>query len=259
MINDIKNKCGYSLADKVAVITGAASGLGAATAQLFANQGALVALIDLDEKKGTALAKQIIANDGKAIFIKADVAQESAWVALLKETISKFSKIDILVNNAAIFIAKTLENTTIEEWDLLFNVNVKSVFLGCKHTLPFLRQNQGGVIVNVSTMYTQVGAVGMAAYITAKASIKHLSKSLAAECAADNIRVNTICPGLIDTPMVRDIQTNTQLHNEFLSQILLHRAASPTEIAQAILFLASSDSSYMTGSELVIDGGYTAT
>ncbi|MCR9192246.1 MAG: glucose 1-dehydrogenase [Gammaproteobacteria bacterium] len=246
------------LSNKVAIITGSGSGMGAQEAILFAQEGASVIVADRDEAKGKVIVRTIRDAGGTALFIQHDVTQEQSWQDLMTQATQMFEKVDILVNNAAVFLEKTLEKTTVAEWEQMFDVNAKSVFLGCRQVIPVMRQNGGGVIVNVSSMFSLVGAAGMAAYIAAKGTIKIISKTLAAECAADNIRVNALLPGLIETPMVTGIMKAPDLHERFLSKILMRRAGKAEEIAKAALFLASDDSSYMTGAELVVDGGYTA-
>ena len=246
------------LKGKVAIITGSGSGMGAQEAILFAEEGACVVVADRDQDRGFATTEAIKSAGGRALFIALDVTQEAAWKNIIAQTVMAFGKVDILVNNAAVLLAKTLENTSVAEWDMLFDVNAKSVFLGCKHVIPAMRQAGGGVIVNVSSMFALVGISGMAAYIAAKSTLRILSKAVAAECAIDHIRVNSLHPGLIETPMVADIMRNPEQQQSYLSKILLGRAGTVEEVARAALFLASDDSSYMTGSELVIDGGYTA-
>lgn len=246
------------LSGKVAIITGGGSGMGAEEAILFAKEGASVIVSDRDESKGQATAKTIIKAGGKALFLKHDVTKEASWQEVIDQASRTFGGINILVNNAAVLLSKTLENTSVEEWDLLFDVNAKGVFLGCKHVIPIMRKVGGGSIVNVSSMFAFVGISGMAAYITAKGAVKILTTALAAECVSDHIRVNSLHPGLIETPMVAGIMKDPESYNRYLSKIPMGRAGKVEEIAQAALFLASDESSYMTGSALVVDGGYTA-
>lgn len=246
------------LEGKVAIITGSGSGMGAQEAFVFAQEGAWVVVADRDADRGLATVTAIKSAGGRALFVAIDVTEESAWKITFEQTIKVFGTVDILVNNAAVLLAKTLENTSVEEWDMLFNVNAKSVFLGCKHAIPIMREGGGGVIVNVASMFALVGTSGMAAYIAAKSTIRILTKAVAAECAQDRIRVNSLNPGLIETPMVARIMQDPEQHRNYLQKILLGRAGTVEEVARAALFLASDDSSYMTGAELVIDGGYTA-
>lgn len=246
------------LEGKVAIITGSGSGMGAEEALLFAREGAFVVVADKDEARGLATVAKIELAGGRALFVGIDVTKESAWKIVFEQALKVFGKVDILVNNAAVLLAKTLENTSVEEWDVLFDVNAKSVFLGCKHAIPIMREGGGGVIINVSSMFALVGTSGMAAYVAAKSTIRILTKAVAAECASDRIRVNSLNPGLIETPMVRGIMQDPEQHRKYLQRILLGRAGTVEEVARAALFLASDDSSYMTGAELVIDGGYTA-
>lgn len=246
------------LEGKVAIITGSGSGMGAEEALLFAREGAHVVVADKNEAQGLKTAEKIKSAGESALFVGIDVTKELAWKNVFEEAVKTFGKVDILVNNAAVLLAKTLENTSVEEWDLLFDVNAKSVFLGSKHAIPVMRAGGGGVIVNVSSMFALVGTSGMAAYIAAKSTIRILTKAVAAECASDRIRVNSLNPGLIETPMVEGIMKDPEQHRQYLQKILLGRAGTVEEIARAALFLASDDSSYMTGSELVVDGGYTA-
>ena len=164
---------------------------------------------------------------------------------------------DILVNNAGILLQKDLESTSLKEWEHIFDVNAKGVFLGCKYIAPAMRKAGGGSIINISSIYGLIGAPSAAAYEASKGAVRLLTKAAAVDYAKDNIRVNSVHPGLIETPMTEDIMRDTEQKEWFLAKTLLGRAGQPIEVARAVLFLASDESSYMTGSEMVVDGGFT--
>lgn len=244
--------------NKVAIITGTGSGMGAAIAMCFARNGAHVVATDINIDNGNTTVDAIKKEGLSANFIEHDVANENDWVDVVESTQQVHGKVDILINNAAILIAKKLEDTSVEEWDKLFNVNTKSVFLGCKQVLPVMRNNGGGAIVNIASMFSQLAISGMAAYITSKSTIKNLTQAIATEFAADNIRVNSLHPGLVETPMVTELLNDDVTSAHYQERILLSRPAKVEEIAQTALFLASDAAAYMTGSALIVDGGYTA-
>lgn len=259
------------LKDKVAIITGAANGMegkvmgiGGASARLFIQEGASVVLADIDINRGIETAEQIqglLKGDQAAIFMELDVSIESQWSELIKATTAKFGKIDILVHSAGNSHTASVENTTEEDWDRQFNVHSKGIFLGTKYVVPPMRKNEGGSIVILSSMDAMIGASGGTAYSAAKGSSRTFAKVAAIQLAKDKIRVNSVHPGYTDTPLARaaiDRITADGSPDPRIARIPMGRLAQADEIAKAILFLASDESSYITGSELVIDGGVTA-
>ena len=259
------------LKDKVVIITGAANGMegkvmgiGGASARLFIQEGASVVLADIDINRGIETAEQIqglLKGDQAAIFMELDVSIESQWSELVKATTAKFGKIDILVHSAGNSHTASVENTTEEDWDRQFNVHSKGIFLGTKYVVPPMRKNDGGSIVILSSMDAMIGASGGTAYSAAKGSSRTFAKVAAIQLAKDKIRVNSVHPGYTDTPLARaaiDRITADGSPDPRIARIPMGRLAQADEIAKAILFLASDESSYITGSELVIDGGVTA-
>ncbi len=242
---------------KVALVTGGAMGMGESHCLLLAKEGAKVIVTDIDTKAGEATAKQIRNNGGDAIFIEHDVASESQWQSVIDQTVATYGKIDMLINNAGIVISKPNEETTVEDWDLTMSVNSTGVFLGCKLVVPAMEQAGGGSIVNISSIYGIIGAPNAAAYQASKGAVRMLTKSCAVDYAKYNIRVNSIHPGVIRTPILGEAANNEVVIKKILATTILERMAEPIEVSYAVLLLASDESSYMTGSELVVDGGYT--
>lgn len=238
--------------DKVVVITGAAQGMGAAHARLFIKEGAYVVLTDLNEEKGKALAAEL---GERAHFVVQNVTSEEDWQRVVKETEEKFGAIDVLVNNAGITMAKSMFDVTVDEYRRIFEINQLSVFIGMKTVAPSMMQKNGGSIINISSMNGLVaGAIG---YTDTKFAVRGMTKAAAIQLASKGIRVNSVHPGVIATPMV--VQEDTKAAVEaFAKHIPLQRVAEPEEVSKLILYLASDDSSYSTGSEFVIDGGMTA-
>ena len=243
------------LQDKVAIITGAARGMGASEARIFANEGAKVILADIQVEDGQSVTNEINDAGGTAIFVEMDVSSKADWDRTIEAAISNFSKINILVNNAGIIERDSLEETTEETWDKIMAVNAKGVFLGTKAVIPHMRAAGGGSIVNISSISGMI-SVGYPAYNSSKGAIRVFTKCAAVELARDNIRVNSIHPGTIWTSMSTYKRAFTR--EERAKTIPMQRVAEPEEIAYPALFLASDESSYITGSELVIDGGATA-
>ncbi|MFJ7744649.1 glucose 1-dehydrogenase [Peribacillus sp. NPDC097295] len=240
------------LSGKIAIITGAAQGMGAAHAKLFVEQGAKVVLTDLNEEKGNATAAELGEN---ALFVKQNVTNEADWANVVATAEEKFGPVNVLVNNAGITMAKKMMDATVEDYRRIVEINQVSVFLGMKAVLPSMQKAGGGSIVNVSSMNGLVaGAIG---YTDTKFAVRGMTKAAAMELAELNIRVNSVHPGVIATPMV--VQEDTKAAVEaFAKHIPLGRVAQPEEVSNMVLFLASDDSSYSTGSEFVIDGGMTA-
>ncbi|MCF8884649.1 MAG: glucose 1-dehydrogenase [Nitrososphaerota archaeon] len=244
------------LEDKVAVITGAARGIGKATASLFAKEGARVAVIDILEREGSETVKQInkIVGENRALFIKADVSEEYYVKNMVNVVIKEFGKIDILVNNAAIQPVGTILDTDVETWDKVMKVNLRSAFLCCKYVVPFMIENRSGSIVNVASILGLRGGERIVAYATSKAGLIGFTKSLAEDLMQYNIRVNAVAPRAIDTEMFRFYRSEEEIKKR-IGRYLFGRLGKPEEVAYTILFLASDEASYITG-EVVVVGGY---
>lgn len=250
------------LYQKVALITGASSGMGRATAILFAQEGAKVVVVDIDESGGERTVAQIQETGGEAVFLKADVSNANDVERMTIRTMENFGQIDILHNNAGMVLVKFLEDTSEEEWDKLMGVNLKAIFLAVKNVVPHMIRQGGGCIINTASTGSFVGQYRTPAYIASKGGVLQLSKTLALDYAQHHIRVNCICPGTVDTPMVRHhIKTSPDpIRTEELEYKLIpiKRFLDPEEIAHAALYLASDQARGITGSALVIDGGTLA-
>ena len=246
------------LEGKVAFISGGARGMGPAEARLFASEGAMVAIADVLEEEGRRVAAQIGESGGKAIFLPLDVTSESQWQDAIAATVTEFGKLDILVNNAGIGGHGNVENTTVEDWDLVMDINAKGVFLGTKAAIPEMRKAGGGSIINISSIYGMVGSVTSAAYHASKGAVRIFNKTTAIQYASENIRANSVHPGFVDSPMTRAHHDKPNIHEERVAKMPLGRMGLPEDIAAGILYLASDESSFVTGAELVIDGGMTA-
>jgi NAD(P)-dependent dehydrogenase (short-subunit alcohol dehydrogenase family) len=247
------------LSGKLAVITGAATGIGRATALLFAHEGAMVVIGDINEAGGRQAAADIEAAGGRTSFVGCDVTEAASVAALMRSAAETMGGIDIIVNNAGAQRSGRVTEFAEEEWDLLMRVNPRSCFLGVKYGVPYLRQRGGGVIVNVASLAGLKGGPGMTAYSASKGAIVAFTKALAPELAPDGIRVNAMCPGWIDTPFNQpaiDFMGGRAAQDQVVRQIVpMGRQGTPEEIAFGMLFLVSDASSYMTGQSLVIDGG----
>jgi NAD(P)-dependent dehydrogenase (short-subunit alcohol dehydrogenase family) len=249
---------------KVAIVTGAALGIGRATAILLAKHGAKVALTDLRDKEGKDLAERIKSDGDEAAYWRMDVAREKEVRHVFEKIHERFGKIDVLVNNAGIAGAnKPTDQITEEEWDQVQSVNVKGVFLCTKHVIPFLREAGAGSIINLSSIYGLTGAPDVPPYHASKGAVRLMTKTDALFYAKEKIRVNSVHPGYIWTPMVEGVgKESGQSMDDFQKQIAalhpLGHIGEPNDIAYGILYLASDESKFVTGSELVIDGGYTA-
>lgn len=247
------------LEGKLAVITGAATGIGRETALLFAREGAAVVVGDINEAGGRLTASDIETAGGRAWFVRCDVTQAADVEALMRSAAEAMGGIDIIVNNAGAQRSGPVTEFSEEEWDLLMRVNPRSCFLGVKYGVPYLQQRGGGVIVNVASLAGLKGGPGMTAYSASKGAIIAFTKALAPEVASAGIRVNAMCPGWIDTPFNQpaiDFMGGRAVQDQVVAQIVpMARQGTPEEIASGMLFLASDASSYMTGQTLVIDGG----
>ncbi len=247
------------LTGKVALITGGASGIGRATALLFAREGAAVSVVDIDQAKGQAVVKEIVEEGGRAIFVHCDVTQAADCQRAVQQTVEELGGLDILFNNAGIIRRATVVETTEEEWDRVMAVNVKSVFLLSKYAIPIMAGAGGGVIINTASGWGLVGGRKAAVYCASKGAVVNLTRAMALDHGEQNIRVNCICPGDTDTPMLRDEARQLGEPDErFLAQAAdrpLRRVGRPEDIAQAALYLASDAASFVTGTALVVDGG----
>ncbi len=242
---------------KIAFITGGGSGMGREHALLMAEEGASIIVSDVNEEGGRQTIADINGKGGQGLFINFDVADEVAWQSAVNRAVATFGRVDILVNNAGILIMKKVQDTTGAELDRMLDINVKGVFYGCKHILPAMQKAGGGSIINISSIYGIIGATSAAAYQAAKGAVRILTKSVAVDYAEFNIRCNSIHPGVIRTPMIKDLLSSDAMAQAVLSTTILRRPAEPREVSYPVLFLASSESSYITGAEIVVDGGYT--
>jgi NAD(P)-dependent dehydrogenase (short-subunit alcohol dehydrogenase family) len=247
------------LSGKRALITGGASGIGRATALLFGREGAAVCLVDLDEEGGAAVVRAIEEEGGRAVFVRADVTRASECREAVEQTVSSLGGLDILFNNAGIVRRATVVELTEEEWDQVMAVNVKSIFLLSKYAVPVMQDAGGGAIINTSSGWGLVGGPRAVSYCASKGAVVLLAKAMAIDHGPQNIRVNCVCPGDTDTAMLRnEARQLGQAEDRFLEESAdrpLRRIGTPGEIAEAVLFLASDASSYVTGTALVVDGG----
>ena len=246
------------LEGKVALITGGARGQGEAEARLFAQEGAKVVMADILDVEGAKLAAEIGELGGDALFVHLDVTNEHDWQNAISATLAKFGKLDVLVNNAAAWRGGQVEDTTAEHWDAIMEVNAKGVFLGTKLAIPEMRKAGCGSIINISSTAGLVGSVTSTAYSASKGAVRLLTKSTAIQYAAEGIRANSIHPGPIDTPMGDQVWPDAGSKEEVVDRTPVGRMGVPKDIAYGALYLASDESSFVTGSELVIDGGMTA-
>ena len=246
------------LEGKVVFISGGSRGQGAAEARLFATEGASVVMGDILEDEGRRLEAEINESGGRALFVRLDAASEADWQNAIRQTVQTFGKLNVLVNNAAIYSRVPIEQTSAEEWDNIMAVNARGVFLGTKHSIPEMRKSGGGSIVNISSTAGLVGSARGSAYGASKGAVRLLTKSTAVQHAGEGIRANSIHPGPIDTDMIADNIATPEGRAESEARVPLGRIGSVEDVAYGALFLASDESSYMTGSELVIDGGATA-
>jgi NAD(P)-dependent dehydrogenase (short-subunit alcohol dehydrogenase family) len=247
------------LQNKVALITGGTSGIGETTAVLFAKEGAKVAITGRDEKRGRNVAERIVKDGGNAIFLRSDVRRAEECIRTVEETLRAFGHLDILFNNAGVFYPHTILECTEEEWDLQMDINLKGTFLMSKAALPHMIEQRRGVIINNSSGWGIAGGDAAVAYCASKGGVVLLTKAMAIDHGRQGIRVNCICPGDVDTPMLpEDARMRGLKWEDYLAGCAnrpLGRIGTTDEIANAALFLASDDSSFMTGAALVVDGG----
>ena len=246
------------LEGKVALISGGARGQGAVEAKLFASEGASVVIGDILDDLGRQVEAEIAESGGNATYVHLDVTSESQWNDAVAVAVERYGKLDILVNNAGILIRAGVEDTTEEDWDRIMDINGKGVFLGTKAAIPAMREAGGGSIINISSVAGLQGSPASAAYSSTKGAVRILTKSTAVQYAAEGIRCNSVHPGLIYTDMTRDTLDTPEGERSWLARVLMGRIGVSEDVAKGVMFLASDESSYMTGSELVIDGGITA-
>ena len=242
----------------MALISGGARGQGATEGQLFVDEGAKVVLADILDVEGEAAAAQIRENGGDASYVHLDVASEDDWRSAVEFTLQTYGRLDILINNAAIYKRTPIVDTDVEEWRQIMEINSTGVFLGTKHAIPAMQRSGGGSIINISSTAGLVGSGRGSAYGASKGSVRLFTKYTAIQHALDGIRANSIHPGPIDTEMIADNLATPEGRAESEARVPLRRIGTVMDVAYGALFLASDESSYMTGAELVIDGGVTA-
>jgi 3(or 17)beta-hydroxysteroid dehydrogenase len=248
---------------KVAIVTGAASGLGKGAASLLAREGARVILTDINTDNGKEAAEEIRRDGGEAVFMKLDVSNENDWCSVIENTLAEFGRLDVLVNNAGVELVKEIADTSLEEWRWLMSINLDGVFLGTKHGIRAMREGGGGSIINISSVAGIVGTFDdTAAYCASKGGVRLLTKAAALECSKAghdyNIRVNSIHPGVIQTPLVEALLKDADIRERLKDIHPIGFLGEPIDIAYVVLYLASDESRLVTGAEMVIDGGWTA-
>ena len=246
------------LEGKVVLITGGSRGQGATEAELFVKEGARVVIADILEPEGNAIVAQIREGGGDASFIRLDVTSEDDWRDAVEFTLNTYGRLDVLINNAAIYKRTPIVQTELDEWNQIMDINSTGVFLGTKHTVPAMQKSGGGSIINISSTAGLVGSERGSAYGASKGSVRLFTKYTAIQHAGDGIRANSIHPGPIDTEMIADNISTPEGRAESESRVPLGRIGTVMDVAYGALFLASDESSFMTGAELVIDGGVTA-
>lgn len=244
------------LTGKVAIITGAALGMGAAEAKIFANEGAKVVATDIVEDTLQEVVNDIKENGGDAIGLKHNVTSEEEWKQVIQKTVDQYGKIDVLVNNAGVSSPKTIAQMEMNEWNKILDIDLNGCVIGMKYVIPEMQKAGGGSVVNISSIGGLVGMAGTSPYTAAKGALRSLSKSAAVDYGKDKIRVNSVHPGIIETPMTADTFADATPYYKTFTQ--LPYFGNPEDVAYGVLFLASDESRFMTGAELVIDGGWTA-
>jgi len=246
------------LSGKVALISGGSRGQGEAEAKLFSSEGAKVVLGDILDSEGLAVTSDINESGGEALYVHLDVTSKDDWDSAVKQTLDNFGGLDILVNNAGISQRKLVHETTVDEWDRVQDINSKGVFLGTKAVIPAMRAGGGGSIVNISSIAGIVGLTSSASYSASKGAVRLLTKSTAVQYGPERIRCNSVHPGFIDTEMNRAWLEDEEIRAERLKMTPLNMFANSHDVALAVLYLSSDESRYVTGAELVIDGGIIA-
>ena len=247
------------LEGKVAIITGGAHGMGAEEARLFAREGAKVVIADIREEDGHKVEAEIAEAGGEAAFVLLDVSKEDQWEQAVGQAVAKFGKLDILVNNAGIGGSGETDFTSTESWDRLMDINAKGVFLGMKHAIPEMEKAGGGAIVNISSISGMVGQTYVhPGYNASKGAVRLVTKAMAVQHAKSGIRVNSVHPGSMPPMLTSGLRGDGGREEARMAAIPMGREGRPIEVANAVLFLASDDASYITGAELMVDGGFTA-
>jgi NAD(P)-dependent dehydrogenase (short-subunit alcohol dehydrogenase family) len=248
------------LAGKVAIVTGGAHGMGESEALIFAREGATVVVADVDQAAGAQVAGKITGGGGKARFARLDVTREAEWQDVIRSTVGAYGRLDVLVNNAGISGSSDADTTSTESWDAIMGVNAKGVFLGMKHAVPAMRQSGGGAIVNISSISGFVGQTMVhMAYNASKGAVRIMTKAAAVQFAPDGIRVNSVHPGFMPPMRTSKASADPEWRAKMLKAVPMKREGRVEEVANAVLFLASDEASYITGAELWVDGGYLAT
>lgn len=243
---------------KVCLITGGAGGLGAEMARLLGKNGAVIFILDIVKDKGSELVKELSAAGCKAYFEEIDVTGEDDWKRVVDDAVANAGRVDVLINNAGINIRKPIEEMNINEWNTMMTVNTGSVFLGCKYVIPVMRRQHSGVIINTSSVCGLVGhKYTPEAYTASKGAVTMLTKAVASRYAKDGIRSNSIHPSTVKTPLVEKMLSDPQWCAERLGEVPLGRLCTADDVAQAVLFLASDEASFINGAALTIDGGVT--
>ena len=249
------------LEGKTALVTGAASGIGLQTSIRLAEEGALVMMTDINHEEGLQQAEKLGAN---ATFLKLDITEEEEWISVLDETVKRFDRLDILVNSAGMVLIADVEQITLEDWRKVHAVNLDGTFLGCKHGVRVMKKFGAGSIINLSSVSGMIGGFNLAAYNSSKGAVRMLTKSVALHCARAGygIRCNSIHPTFIETPMlesmIRDSPDPEKARQTLVRQVPLRRIGKPDDVANMIVYLASDESTFVTGTEMVIDGGVIA-
>lgn len=252
------------VAGKVALVTGAGMGLGRAASLLLAREGAKLAVTDIDDEAGQETADLIRNQGGESLFVHHDVSRPEDWGPVMSAIEERFGRLDVLVNNAGIAIARTIEDTTLEEWRRTMAINLDGVFLGCQHAVALMKKSGGGSIINLSSIDGIIGEADLAAYCASKGGVRTLTKAVAVHCAAAGygIRCNSIHPGYVWTPQtenyLKDLGRLEEERTKALSRHPIGFLGEPDDIAYMVLYLASDESKFVTGSEMVVDGGYLA-
>ncbi|HEY7140705.1 MAG TPA: glucose 1-dehydrogenase [Methylomirabilota bacterium] len=249
------------LAGKIAIVTGGASGIGRATCRLFGREGAAVLVTDVNEAGGRAVGEAVTAAGGRAAFLPLDVTREADWTAAIDHVLREHGRLDVLVNNAGrggLPARVPAEHVVLADWELIMAANATSVLLGTKHAIPAMRRTGGGAIVNVVSIYALVGSRGGASYHASKGAARALTRAAAIQYASEGIRINAVFPGFVETGMTAELHARPGVREERVALTPLGRVAEPEDVAPGILYLASDEASFVTGTELVIDGGMTA-
>ena len=246
------------LENKVALISGGARGMGAVEAKLFVQEGAKVVIGDVLDDEGRRTEAEINESGGECVFVHLDVTSEESWQSAVSTAVERFGKLDILVNNAGIYRTNNVTETSAAEWDQVMDINAKGVFLGTKAAIPAMRDNGSGSIVNISSVAGLVGNLMSSAYTASKGAVRLLTKSTAVQYARDGIRCNSVHPGTIQTDMTAALLSDDAYREDRINRTPIGRLGTAEDVAHGVLFLSSDEASFMTGSELVIDGGRTA-